>query len=145
MEHEHRPVFGTQATERSIDCIAIGNRARLIGECYDPTCCHIADGPVTLTARLAIDASDEDAMEPGLERIGVPEPAKVPPGANERFLDGVLREVTIPKHELGDVEEPVDRHGGEVGKRGPVPGARPLNQLSSHPSRPRPPAQFAPS
>src|SRR5215471_198661 len=38
---------------------------------------------------------DEEAMEPGVEPVAVTKTAQVPPGPDERVLDGILRGIPI--------------------------------------------------
>ena len=41
-----------------------------------------------------VDRADQDPVQPGIEPIRVAQRAQVPPGDDERFLDGVFREIT---------------------------------------------------
>src|SRR4029078_10561136 len=82
-----------------------------------------------LALGLAIDAADEDAMQPGVEAIRVAKAAQVAPGDDERLLDRVVGEVAVVEHQLGNVEEAADRGGRELGERGPIASPCPLDPV----------------
>ncbi len=54
-------------------------------------------------------------MKPGVESIGVAETAKVAPGAEERVLDRVARELGVPEDQPSGGVEPRD---GQIDERG---------------------------
>ncbi len=65
-------------------------------------------------AAKAVDArANEETMEPGVEPIRVAQPREISPGADQRLLDRVSRELAIPEDESGGCIKPRD---GRTGK-----------------------------
>ena len=58
---------------------------------------------------------DGQAMEPGVEPVRVAKAREVAPGADERLLDRIARELRVPEDESGGRVQPRD---GQVDERG---------------------------
>jgi hypothetical protein len=82
-------------------------------------------------------------MEPGVEAVEIAQATQVAPRLHQRLLDGIVGEVAVAEHELGDVEEPADRGGSELSERCSIASPRPLDQVSSHQPYPSPGAVCA--
>ena len=65
------------------------------------------------STRFTKAGSDEEAMEPGLEAIGVAQRREVPPGGHERLLGGILSASVVTEDQTGGAEEPDDRDASE--------------------------------
>src|SRR5690349_19208652 len=55
-------------------------------------------------------------MEPGVEPVRITKTGQVAPGANERVLDRVARELRVPEDEARGRVQPGGRRRGEHGK-----------------------------
>jgi hypothetical protein len=80
-------------------------------------------------------------MEPRTETVGVTQAAQVAPCDDESFLDGVLGEIAVVQHQLGDAVEARDPGSGEARERVAVAVLRKFHEISVHP---RPLVQHAP-
>jgi hypothetical protein len=58
--------------------------------------------------------------------------SQLTPTADEGLLDGVLGELRVAEHQLGDRVEAVDLARGEQRKGVSIPALRPLDELLSH-------------
>ena len=59
--------------------------------------------------KLVVTGVDEQPAKPGVESVGIAQARKIPPGADEGFLDGVLRPLRVPEDEPGRRVETLDR------------------------------------
>ena len=91
-------------------------------------------------ARLADAGADEESGAARLEAVGIAERGELPPGSDERFLDGVLRQVGVSQDQPGGRIEPVDRGGRERGEGVMIAPSRPFHELPLH-LDPRQPAR----
>src|SRR6478672_11997290 len=62
---------------------------------------------------------DEEAAEPGVEPLDVPQAGKLSPRVDERLLDGVLGALPVPEDQAGNGVEAV-ASGGRQGLEGLV-------------------------
>jgi hypothetical protein len=81
-------------------------------------------------AELVGDRPHEQASQPGIELGDVAERGQVPPAADERLLDGILRAICVSQDEAGDGVEPVDGRRGEDVERLALAGPRPRHEGS---------------
>ena len=130
MEHDHGPVLGAKPPEAAIDGVPVRDGPGAV--VLDPRRrqLHPARRVAALAICLAVDAANQDPVQPGVEAVKVAKAAQVPPAEDERFLDGLVRKVAVAKHELGDVEQSADRRSGKLGERRAIACPRPLDQLS---------------
>lgn len=125
-------MVGAESSEGAIDRIAIDDVTNDVG-CDRRICAgQDTNGALPFAAGLAVDAADQDPMQPRLETVEVSQATQVSPGLDERLLDRIVGQVAVPEHQLGDVEEPADRRGGELGKGLPIAPSRPLDQLAPY-------------
>ena len=73
-------------------------------------------GPSSATARLVETRVDGQAVEPGIEPLGVTQPRQVAPGSDERLLDRVAGQLRVPEDEAGGLVQPRDGPAGEFGE-----------------------------
>ena len=64
--------------------VGVGDRGRVDGRQFD------VDAMAPEPARLIDAGADEQAVEPGVEAVGVAQRGQITPGSDERVLDGVL-------------------------------------------------------
>jgi hypothetical protein len=89
-------------------------------------------GPPSLTVRLAVDRSHQHSMQPGVEAVEIAESLEVAPGEDEGFLDGVVGEIAVAEHEVGDAEEAANRVSGQDRERIAIPASCLFDQVSPH-------------
>ena len=58
----------------------------------------------------------DEAMEPGVEAVGIAKSRQVPPGSDESVLDRVACELRVPEDEAGHLVQPHDGRAGELGE-----------------------------
>lgn len=132
MQHQDGAMIRLEPAEASIERVAILDVAGGVGMRGDLAHGGSADRLASLAVRLAVDAADEDSMQPGVEPIEITQALQVAPGENQCLLDGVGGEIAVPEHELGDVEEPPDGVRGEARERLAIASSGPFHQLSPH-------------
>lgn len=71
-------------------------------------------------------------MQPGVEAIEVAQSGQVPPAADERLLDGVLRAVWVLEDESGRGVQSTDRGACQHGEGVMIALACPLHEVSLH-------------
>ena len=59
---------------------------------------------------------DGQAMEPGVEPLGVTQPRQVVPSSDKRLLDRIAGQLRIPEDEAGGPVQPRDGPVGELGE-----------------------------
>ena len=79
--------------------------------------------------RTVSDWLDEQAVEPGVEPIGVAQRGQVTPGPDERLLDGVLGLVGIAQDEPGGSVQPEERGACQRGEGVMIASSRSLHEL----------------
>ena len=73
---------------------------------------------------------DGQAMEPGVEPVGVTQPRQVVPGPDERLLDRVAGQLRVAEDEAGDPVQPRDGIAGELGEGVMIALPRSLDESS---------------
>jgi len=131
VQRDDGPVPGIQAAQRLVHELAIrqggrmiGRRRRIDGRQFD------LDGPPASTAREIEAGVHRQAVQPGVEPIGIAQPGQVPPGTDEGLLDGVASELRVPKDEAGRRVEAGEPGVDELGERGLIAAPRALDELS---------------
>jgi len=131
VEDDERPVLGREMGKDPIDLVAIRDRLGFVG-CWgvkDGVDLDL-DGSPTPDPRLIDAGSDDEAMEPGVEPVGVAKSRQVPPGPDQRLLDRVPRELAVPKDQPGSRVEPRDCAGGELSEGVMIAPPGSLDELS---------------
>jgi hypothetical protein len=90
------------------------------------------DDPTPGVPQLVDARVNEEAAKPGVEAIGVAERRQVPPGARERFLDGVLCPFGIADDHAGDCIEMRDRGGRQAREGVAIASLRPDHEIPIH-------------
>jgi hypothetical protein len=85
--------------------------------------------PSTTTSKVQTRV-DGQAMEPGVEPVGVAEAPQVPPGAEEAFLDRIARELRVPEDEASGRVQPRDGPVDELGEGVMIALPRSLDESS---------------
>ena len=113
-EDDDRAQVGIQATERALEDVAIrGLRLRIRHvEVMDRRDLDL-DRSRPAPPQLVVAGMHQEAVEPGVEPVGIAKGPEIPPGLGERLLDGVLGLVGIAQDQPGGAIEPADRGEGE--------------------------------
>jgi hypothetical protein len=90
---------------------------------------HLDDAAPSLPCR--VDAgSDRQAVEPGVEPLGVAQPGQVTPGSQQRLLDRVSRELAVPEDQSGGSVQPRDGRASQQGEGLMIASSCQLHELS---------------
>ena len=92
--------------------------------------------PVATALGLSVACVDEEAPQPGVEAIDIPELRQLPPGEDERLLDGVFREPEIAQDPIRNREESIASGARQAGKGVLISGSRSLDEGNLHPRLP---------
>ncbi len=138
MKNDDRPLLGLQPLECVIEQFAVGDRGGHVGDgrCVHRQQLHL-DRPPTTPAHHVDAGAEDEAVEPGLEAIGIAEAGQVPPRGEEAFLDRVSGELVVPKDEAGRGIQAPDERDGKVGKGVMIASPSPLDELSLVHGHPR--------
>lgn len=132
-EDDGRPLVGRQATERTIELVPVGDHARCVRHCADVDRAELDLESTTTEAPALVQAgSDEEAVEPGVETIGIAEGGKVPPGPNEGLLDSILGPFRIAQDQSRCAIEPAGTSSDEVGEGLGVAPCGSVDQVPLH-------------
>ena len=134
VHHEDGPLLDGQAPEAALQLVAVGQvawpRRRV------PPGRGAAGGPrPSAGARrrdFVVAGVDQQALEPGVEAVGVAQAADVAPGADEALLDRVLAAVGVAQDPMRQREEPVVGGAREHVERLVVAALCPLDQVTLH-------------
>jgi hypothetical protein len=131
VHHEDRALLDRQASERSIERVAIGNGQdrRRVHRPVDREDTDVG-GPLPATPGLGVAGMDEQAADPGVEPIRVAQPRKLTPGGGEGVLQGVLGEMGIAQDPRRDRVQPVAGLRDQVPECLAIAAHRPLDDLS---------------
>ena len=119
MEHDERAELGIEPPQGGIERFALRDVAFEISgmaEVIDVDRQLDLNGSTPLAAGQPEARTHGQAMDPGLESIGVAQARQVPPRRDQRFLDGIPSQLGIPKDEPGGPAETTDQHAGERGE-----------------------------
>ena len=75
---------------------------------------HLDGPPSPATSRFVIARTDEQAVEPGLELLGVAQRGQVAPGGHESLLGRVHGSLWIAQDQPGGGIEPADRDARQL-------------------------------
>ena len=71
-------------------------------------------------------------MEPGVEPVRIAQRGQLPPCADERFLDRVLRQIGVPKDQASDRVEAITGGGREDFKSLVIAASGRLDEIAPH-------------
>jgi len=133
MKNDHGPHVRREPEEAALDLVAIGNRGLDARGCRDVDAFELDIEAVSPQPARLIDAgTDEQAVKPGNESVGIPECGQITPGSDERVLDGVLGLLGIPEDEPGGGIEAGDRGACQLGKGVMIAPPSSLHEVSLH-------------
>ncbi len=134
MQDEDRPLVGVEPAEPALELIAVGKiqaRVGFRGLAVTEAWISMLPSPFR-TPCFAIAGSDEQAVEPGVEAVGVAETGDVDPGGDERLLGRILGLLLVAEDQPGDDVESVDRDACQLIERIPIPRHRPFHEIPLH-------------
>lgn len=117
MQDHERATVGSQSAKRRVQRLPLGDLAlelarvaQLLGRQLD---LRLAS---TLSSNEAKARANGQAMDPGVEAVGVTQARQVAPGRDERFLDRIPGQLGIPEDQPGCPAKSADHGGGERGE-----------------------------
>src|SRR5262245_26782837 len=117
--------------QRGIDELAVRERTCVVGirRRIDRAQLDLHRAPSPAPQEVEADV-DGEAMQPGLEPVGIAKSRQVPPGADERLLDPIARELGVPEDQAGGRVQPRERRVDEQGKGVMIAPPRAFDELS---------------
>jgi len=129
MEDEDRALLRGDAPEGAFELVALDDRHERVRRCG---AVHREDAnvgrPAAAAPGLPVAGVDEQAMEPGVELLDVPQRRQLAPGEHQRLLDGVLGKTEIAQDPKRDREESVAGPTCQAGERFLITGSRPFDE-----------------
>jgi hypothetical protein len=130
MENDDRPLVRLESGHRPVELIPIGERLGVIGDRPDGDRSDLELDRSSAPAPSPVEGGlGGQAMEPGIEPIRVAKPGQVAPGANERVLDRVARELTVAEDQPGGGVEPDNGRAGQRGEGVMIAMPCPLDEV----------------
>jgi hypothetical protein len=133
VEDDRDALIGLQAPEATLQLVAIGGCLAGVGlrrlEPEDPDLGRAG----SMAPALVGAGIDEQAVQPGVEPIGIAQAGQLSPGLDEGFLDGVLGKWEVAEHEARDPEEAVSGRDREDLEGLVVTALGRLDECSRHP------------
>ena len=128
---DDRALLGLEPLEGFIEQVAVSNDVRDVA---DDRCIHRQQldlhRPASPPADHVDAGSEDQAVQPRLEAIGIAQAGQTAPGGKEPFLDRVSRELVVPEDQTGRRVQPRDERAGKRGKGVMIASPRPLDELS---------------
>jgi hypothetical protein len=132
MEDDHRPLVGREALEPSRELVP---RLHVICDIAGSGLADVDDvnldpGPLPVPGGLPVTRADQQAMQPGVELVGVAQAANVLPGTHQRVLDDVLGQRSVAQNQPSRLVQAVRPADRQRRKRVKVALLRSLDKLS---------------
>ena len=107
VEDDHCPLLGRQPPEPTVQLVTNRDRALRIsaGRSNRAIDVEFHGRMASVTFGGSIASTDEDAMEPRIEAIGITQPSQVLPSSDQGILDGVLRHLVVAQDQAGDAKQ----------------------------------------
>jgi hypothetical protein len=114
VQDHHRSMVEGEASEATIELVAIDDRAQLIGR-HRLTSREETDvrRPTTSLGGLRVTGAHEEAVRPGIEACRVAKLRKVPPDAQQRLLRRILGQAEVAQDPVRRGKEPIRSSSGE--------------------------------
>ena len=100
MQNDQRPMLGRKAGQGAVQRVTVSDESKRIDTAgrREVRERHLDDAP--LSAAGFVDGRvHEQAVEPGVEPVGIAQPRQVSPGPDQALLDRVARELGVPEDE----------------------------------------------
>ena len=138
VEHQHRPQLRLEAAEATLELVAVGHVAELVGHRVRQDRRQLdLHRPAPPPAHGVEAGVDGEPVEPGIEALGVTQPGQVAPCPDVRVLDRVPRQLRVPDDEVGDGLQPRDGRDDEWREGVMVAPARSFDEVPLVHSHPR--------
>ena len=117
VQRDDRAVPGIQAPEGEVHELPVGQRAGMVdgGGGVDGVQLDLDRAPASAPGEIEAGV-DGQAMDPGVEPLGIAKSRQVAPGPDQRLLDGVARELRVPEDQAGRRVQPRKRRVDELGE-----------------------------
>jgi len=134
VDHEDRALVRREAPEAAVELVAGGHPGAVTPvargiERLDPDLDRL---PAPVPPRLHVAGADEDAIQPRVEAIWIPNGPDVEPCTQERLLDGVARTLLVAEDQARRPLQARDRGGRERREGVVVAGLRASDELVLH-------------
>ncbi len=102
VQDDDRPSAGVETAQGRVDELAVGERAGHVDDVghVDRVELDLDDAPASMAGDVETGIHGE-AMEPGVEPIGVTQTPEVAPGSDQCLLDRVAGQLRVPEDEAG--------------------------------------------
>ena len=131
MQDDHGTLLEREIGQRGHDPVAFGQGPREIRRRRRAVEANVqlADLPGAARSRKSIADADRQPVHPDVPGVRVADRRNVPPGEEQRLLDGVFGSVLVSKDELGCAVHPAEPGSREDREGGVVAGPRALHQV----------------
>ena len=100
-QRQDDPVVGAQTRDRPADGVAIVDVGGRVPDAGVRSLGDVDGGPASRAPEPVTAGVHEDAVEPRLEPLGVPQGRELEPGGDERIMDRILSGRRIPEDRRG--------------------------------------------
>ena len=133
VQDEDRPLIDREPAERPLQFVAVGDGGRAVRgrrpiDGQDPD----VRRPLARPLRFVVAGVDEDAMDPRLEALGLPQVREPAPGEHEGVLQRVLGETRVAQDPLGNRVERIADLVHQDGERLTIAPTGLLDEVSIH-------------
>ena len=133
MEDDHGSQLRFEPEEAALESVAVLDHRHLVDDRGDRDGRQFDIEPMASEPARLIDAGvDQQAMQPGIEAVGIAERGQITPGPDECVLHGVLGLFDIPEHEPRGPIQTGDRGACQLGEGVMIALPRSLHEVSLH-------------
>jgi hypothetical protein len=131
MQRDNRTVTRIETSQRGVDQLAVSERTGRVGwrRNIDRSELDLDGSPATAPQQVEADVDDQ-AMQPGLEPVGIAKSRQVPPAADQRLLDRIARELRVPEDQPGGSVQPRECRIDEQSEGVMIAPPRAIDELS---------------
>jgi len=133
-KHEERSLLGRQTPEAALQLVAVADTEIAVFGHGDVKWkrLDVHGDASALPGRLVDTGAHDDAMQPGVEAVGVSETGQVTPGDDQRFLHSILSSLDIAEDPLRDRVEPIATDADQVGIGLPISHPCGFHEIAIH-------------
>jgi hypothetical protein len=133
MQDDESPLGGLEAQEPTLELVAVDDRRLMAGDRgFDQVRQLDIDSVPPYPSGLIDAGIDEQAVDPGVEPVGISKRGQITPGPDEGVLHRVLCLLEIPKDEPGGGIQAGDRGACQLGEGVMIAVPRSLHEFSLH-------------
>jgi len=131
VQGDDRATARVEPPEGCVDQFTVGERGGRVGlrGRIERVQLDLNRSPTAASQEVEADVHDQ-AMQPGLEPVGIAKSRQIAPGADERLLDRIARELRVPKDQSGGGVQPRKGRVDQAGEGIRIAPPRALDELS---------------